>query len=125
MLFSVFIIQKLQQKLNATSSWLSEQTDFLESLQIDQSFENVSSVEVCKRNLIMIGTQASKNQESANELLRMLGSLPMSPTNHNQHHLDDLDERFELLNFELEEKLKEMENVEEMLKLISKYETVR
>ena len=55
----------------------------------------------------------------------------MSPTNNNnnnnnnQHHLDDLDERFELLNFELEEKLKEMENIEEMLKLISKYETVR
>ena len=60
----------------------------------------------------------------------MLGTLSMSPTNNhnnnnNQHHLNDLDERFELLNFELEEKLKEMENIEEMLKLISKYETVR
>ena len=116
----------MQQRLSTTSSWLGEQTEYLRNLRVDQ-LENQSSIENCKRKLKLIRSQATKNHETANDLLRMLcnQSMPIFSANNNDGAHDDIAEKFELLNFELEEKLEEIENLEEIYKLVTKLDTVR
>ena len=116
----------MQQRLSTTSSWLGEQTEYLRNLRVDQ-LENQSSIENCKRKLKLIRSQATKNHETANDLFRMLGnlSMPIFSANNNDGAHDDIAEKFELLNFELEEKLEEIENLEEIYKFVTKLDTVR
>ena len=104
--------------------WLEEQTNYLQSLKLEevQSFEYVQDV---KRNLKMLQSRACKHQDMTNDLTRMFQNLSIVDLQKAGFELDELKGRFELLNFELDEKLHEVENAEEMFKLFTKYGTVR